>query len=232
MASYWKALQPLFSLPLGASLSALAAAGLQNGPIVSTLQVSCTAKNRAPQRSFQSFNRELTWGKRSRHTMVAFSGHREDGDELLGCCFSVPYIHVEERWQGKRGEDEFPLFIFSEGVAPFLSAFLGRVRTLQHPASTECLLDFWNFRKHNVCVLVLGRWRWHDYLHNIATPTKVNKFQSLTSFCPVPFHSNTECTSLVTFFLFCFEVFVQLGMKWIRIQVPLFFKKKRKAQQM
>lgn len=44
MASYWKALRLLFSLPLGASLSALAAAGLQNGAIVSPLQVSCTAK--------------------------------------------------------------------------------------------------------------------------------------------------------------------------------------------
>lgn len=44
MASYWKALWLLFSLPLGASLSALAAAGLQNRAIVSPLQVSCTAK--------------------------------------------------------------------------------------------------------------------------------------------------------------------------------------------
>lgn len=29
--------------------------------------------------------------------MAAFSGHREDGDELLGLCFSVPYSHVGER---------------------------------------------------------------------------------------------------------------------------------------
>lgn len=44
--------------------------------------------------------------------MAAFSGHREDGDELLGCCFSVAYSHVEERWWEKRGEDEFPLLSF------------------------------------------------------------------------------------------------------------------------
>lgn len=41
--------------------------------------------------------------------MAAFSGHREDGDELLGCCFSVAYSHVKERWWEERGEDEFPL---------------------------------------------------------------------------------------------------------------------------
>lgn len=41
--------------------------------------------------------------------MAAFSGHREDGDELLGCCFSVAYSHVKERWWEARGEDEFPL---------------------------------------------------------------------------------------------------------------------------
>lgn len=34
--------------------------------------------------------------------MAAFSRHREDGDELLGCCFSVAYSHVEERWRGER----------------------------------------------------------------------------------------------------------------------------------
>lgn len=44
--------------------------------------------------------------------MAAFSGHREDGDELLGCCFSVAYSHVEERWWKKRGWDESPLFKF------------------------------------------------------------------------------------------------------------------------
>lgn len=27
--------------------------------------------------------------------MAAFSGRREDGDELLGFCFSAPYSHVE-----------------------------------------------------------------------------------------------------------------------------------------
>lgn len=53
--------------------------------------------------------------------MAAFSGHRGDGDELFGCCFSVAYSHVEERWWEKRGEDESPLFKVSEGVARFLA---------------------------------------------------------------------------------------------------------------
>ncbi|MEQ2184603.1 hypothetical protein GOODEAATRI_009769 [Goodea atripinnis] len=35
-----------------------------------------------------SLNRKLTWGESRGHTMAAFSGHREDGDELLGFCFS------------------------------------------------------------------------------------------------------------------------------------------------
>lgn len=41
--------------------------------------------------------------------MAAFSGHREDGDELLEWRFRAAYSHVEERWWEKRGEDEFPL---------------------------------------------------------------------------------------------------------------------------
>lgn len=48
--------------------------------------------------------------------MAAFSGHREDGDELLGCCFSVAYSHVKERWWEKRGEDE--LSFWRRGSVP------------------------------------------------------------------------------------------------------------------
>lgn len=81
------------------------------------------SQNRAPQRPFQRLNRKLTWGKRSGRTMAAFSGHREDGDELLGFRFSVPYSHVEERWWEKRRR--VPLFFQrSEGVV-LASVFSG-----------------------------------------------------------------------------------------------------------
>lgn len=87
-----------FSLPLGASFSALAAAGLQNGAIVSPSAGELhSQKNGAPQRAFHSLNGKLTWGKGNGHTMAAFSGHTEDGDELFGRRFSVAYSHVGTR---------------------------------------------------------------------------------------------------------------------------------------
>lgn len=70
------------------------------------------SQNRAPQRAFHSLNRKLTWGKGNGHTMAAFSGHTEDGDELFGRRFSVAYSHVGMRWWGTRGEDGLSPVVF------------------------------------------------------------------------------------------------------------------------
>lgn len=68
--------------------------------------------------------------------MAAFSGHRGDGDELLGCCFSFAYSHGEERWWEKRGEDEFPLLSFSRrGSSPSAFFFFFFFRALLLPCS-------------------------------------------------------------------------------------------------
>lgn len=122
------------------------------------------SQNRAPQRPFQSLNRKLTWGKRSGRTMAAFSGHREDGDELSGFRFSVAYSHVEKRWWEKRREDESPFFL------NFLKAWLfplrvfwfspPRLDVLFPPphvsAIIAALFSFWNLMKHNVFFHVPG----------------------------------------------------------------------------
>lgn len=67
--------------------------------------------------------------------MVPFSGHRGDGDELLGCRFSVDYSHVSERWWEERGERMSPpppshtpshVKLIEKGVAPLHHPHLHR----------------------------------------------------------------------------------------------------------
>lgn len=124
MASYWKALWLLFSLPLGASLSALAAAGLQNRAIVSPLQVSCTAKTGPLKEPFTASigswlgergtgtqwlpsldtqKMEMSYLGAALVSLIAMSGWGDEGrEEKMGChplCFKGVVLSLRLQWK-------------------------------------------------------------------------------------------------------------------------------------
>lgn len=154
--------------------------------------------------------------------MAAFSGHREDGDELLGCCFSVAYSHVEERWWAKSGEDEFSLLSFwRRGELFFFFYSAVAVQGCPVILRLQCNCCVFETRRNKMFLHVLGWWWWHSSLIHtspLSTSHPSNHWDSLSTrgkTLPMQGGKNAPpSASSHLLFTLCFLTFINNSFHW------------------